>query len=165
MKTMGVGSSPLTRGKQLGSKRRTRDRRLIPTHAGKTLLIMACNGSYTGSSPLTRGKRLNRSLAKEVHGLIPTHAGKTAGCRGSGDPTPAHPHSRGENFGPRVRVRVGIGSSPLTRGKPGGRRTATFTVGLIPTHAGKTPVSFARPLNARRLIPTHAGKTSSAQPT
>ena len=50
----------------------------------------------------------------------------------------AHPRSRGENACcPRGRGRR-IGSSPLTRGKPGRRTCAPTRRRLIPAHAGKT---------------------------
>ena len=72
-----AGSSPLTRGKRSESSRRSAPRRLIPAHAGKT--VVRCfrsfrssahprsrgenrlpsrqTGSRPGSSPLTRGKQ------------------------------------------------------------------------------------------------------------
>ena len=70
------GSSPLTRGKRRGWARRRRSQRLIPAHAGKTLLARSpyrCPAAHPrsrgentiergrdavdrGSSPLTRGK-------------------------------------------------------------------------------------------------------------
>ena len=93
----GRGSSPLTRGKQVGAGFRRLRGRLIPAHAGKTptraatrlrarahprsrgenLEGLAGLLSGLGSSPLTRGKRcpMLRLLARV--GLIPAHAGKT----------------------------------------------------------------------------------------
>ena len=73
------------------------------------------------------------------------------------------------------------GSSPLTRGKPLIGAKGTPSVGLIPAHAGKTPILVfyrfqaegSSPLTRgkpsetvrqgirRRLIPAHAGKTAS----
>ena len=53
----------------------------------------------------------------------------------------AHPRSRGENFAPVIPILMEIGSSPLTRGKPGSRSTERSARRLIPAHAGKT-VSF-----------------------
>ena len=50
----------------------------------------------------------------------------------------AHPRSRGENLDGFGLVKVDAGSSPLTRGKPGGSRGPTVGSGLIPAHAGKT---------------------------
>ena len=91
-----------------------------------------------GSSPLTRGKLDRRDRTRIRFRLIPAHAGKTAGCRGSDDPTAAHPRSRGENRGRRRGGSAPAGSSPLTRGKPHPRRPDMAARRLIPAHAGKT---------------------------
>ena len=92
-----LGSSPLTRGKRAnqggGGER--------------------CHGS----SPLTRGKPNGRSRPPVHVGLIPAHAGKTGACVPLRAPFGAHPRSRGENPDCGVRVFLGEGSSPLTRGK------------------------------------------------
>ena len=53
-------------------------------------------------------------------------------------PTPAHPRSRGENFGVEEDSGLIDGSSPLTRGKRAPHQRARFFLGLIPAHAGKT---------------------------
>ena len=73
-----------------------------------------------------------------------------------------------------------MGSSPLTRGKPGRKHRQPLQAGLIPAHAGKTsacrgfrgggrgssPLTRGKPTpcidrgGADRLIPAHAGKTS-----
>ena len=114
---MSCGSSPLTRGKRARGGRISRRVRLIPAHAGKTLMMRsfirhlpahprsrgencACLkkcGIIAGSSPLTRGKLAARRRTPHPWGLIPAHAGKTD------------------------RVAHGLqacaGSSPLTRGK------------------------------------------------
>ena len=91
------GSSPLTPGKPPPRAVRGADLRLIPAHAGKTVLrrvsrpvsaahprsrgenplTSTARKPRTGSSPLTRGKR-NRVLAWQcAPRLIPAHAGKT----------------------------------------------------------------------------------------
>ena len=136
------GSSPLTRGKRDTRLLQHLDRGLIPAHAGKTTLrALGLRGlgahprsrgenqpnpprhqHQAGSSPLTRGKH-GFVVPERFHpGLIPAHAGKTSTPSPPRERLKAHPRSRGENrrvplFGPRVR-----GSSPLTRGKRGGRR-------------------------------------------
>ena len=91
------GSSPLTRGKPDLSEVGGSLGRLIPAHAGKTLVREATpedrwahprsrgenQPSQTpgrpllGSSPLTRGKLACLSAFMGKHGLIPAHAGKT----------------------------------------------------------------------------------------
>ena len=94
-----MGSSPLTRGKPLGAGQYAIHGRLIPAHAGKTVLAAARPVEYKahprsrgenvttvtkaraieGSSPLTRGKRESRAKTPQSGGLIPAHAGKTSG--------------------------------------------------------------------------------------
>ena len=91
------GSSPLTRGKPLDLGAESRFERLIPAHAGKTLVAdtaqvagtahprsrgengraAAADFHTNGSSPLTRGKPAPDAIVQEGGGLIPAHAGKT----------------------------------------------------------------------------------------
>ena len=133
-------------------------RGLIPTHAGKTLIVRqaweqhkahphsrgenaasdAIQFDLEGSSPLTRGKRSVLTSYVGRVGLIPTHAGKTRAKCNSSNPARAHPHSRGENDGGQARGCLYQGSSPLTRGKRGSLARFLDGRGLIPTHAGKT---------------------------
>ena len=161
--TLPVGSSPLTRGKPMSAQSTRRPARLIPAHAGKTLVLetpVPVPGAHprsrgenvstpilfaqeVGSSPLTRGKPDNSQIRALSRGLIPAHAGKTSPRRNCQDCKPAHPRSRGENVEASAGGRVSRGSSPLTRGK----RTTCGT-----THP------------ASRLIPAHAGKTRTTAP-
>ena len=193
------GSSPLTRGKPVLGTGTALAHGLIPAHAGKTnplgprhslrrahprsrgenTLIRADDKKFEGSSPLTRGKPAGQALAVSALGLIPAHAGKTGtGIGGIGRPW-AHPRSRGENVGRVRRTGQLRGSSPLTRGKPGGHGAPDFRRRLIPAHAGKTShhgahgggVAGSSPLTRGKrachlnagvkvgLIPAHAGKT------
>ena len=195
------GSSPLTRGKRVCPSAGWKDKGLIPAHAGKTCAPLArasarwahprsrgenfwlhCRHvTRAGSSPLTRGKR--EILGGDLRGgwLIPAHAGKTLGEGLEAGYERAHPRSRGENIQTCVQVAADLGSSPLTRGKPLIGAKGTPSVGLIPAHAGKTPILVfyrfqaegSSPLTRgkpsetvrqgirRRLIPAHAGKTAS----
>ena len=112
-----AGSSPLTRGKLCFIGGKLRCRRLIPAHAGKTVMgrfwrnhaeahprsrgenvsPSARRAVARGSSPLTRGKRrLTRSELAHAR-LIPAHAGKTPASRHQRASGRAHPRSRGEN--------------------------------------------------------------------
>ena len=70
-----------------------------------------------GSSPLTRGKRTERRQILRRRRLIPAHAGKTVNTQAPRISVPAHPRSRGENYGVEIELFDGYGSSPLTRGK------------------------------------------------
>ena len=136
-RTRREGSSPLTRGKHGGDRRRRARSRLIPAHAGKTTGAVPPTGSRTahprsrgenpksnaafggagGSSPLTRGKRTGLAAAGWAVGLIPAHAGKTNPTRPDTNTKRAHPRSRGENSHRGDAASIAQGSSPLTRGK------------------------------------------------
>ena len=198
----GPGSSPLTRGKPLRNLAFALDSGLIPAHAGKTeadrcpvvqswahprsrgenLLLVLPSGSIQGSSPLTRGKRRARHSCSARRRLIPAHAGKTRVALNQAPFARAHPRSRGENF-VRSRARlIGLGSSPLTRGKHDRELRRRHVPGLIPAHAGKTRArrvagcdrrahprsrgensrSRHYPDAGRWLIPAHAGKTDTS---
>ena len=156
--TLAGGSSPLTRGKRRWRCHGAHGPRLIPAHAGKTLLLTSTSVLRTahprsrgenlawavegareyGSSPLTRGKRGERGSACSMIWLIPAHAGKTRSRRGSARISTAHPRSRGENRSLLTDLISPSGSSPLTRGKQGVDRRGGPARGLIPAHAGKT---------------------------
>ena len=164
------GSSPLTRGKRRRSHRLRTTARLIPAHAGKTSRV--CLGdprgaahprsrgeniadsaplrSSRGSSPLTRGKRKGPLAALPHSRLIPAHAGKTRPKDDAGIQGAAHPRSRGENREAAALNGDREGSSPLTRGKRSRSPSSVNGTGLIPAHAGKTPVRRAsrRPSSA-----------------
>ena len=152
------GSSPLTRGKLGELVHFLRGHRLIPAHAGKTVVEPVWTNVSTahprsrgenaremtgltqvqGSSPLTRGKLGEGRGGPGCQRLIPAHAGKTRAwswCRWS---PAAHPRSRGENLGDDDARQGEAGSSPLTRGKLQGRTCVRRSVRLIPAHAGKT---------------------------
>ena len=138
MRVKCAGSSPLTRGKHELKHARTRIKRLIPTHAGKTCCRRTrgapswahphsrgeneSNPRPTavtmGSSPLTRGKPSSAVINVALIGLIPTHAGKTSSRSWTSRCRTAHPHSRGENHSVALVAGCAQGSSPLTRGKP-----------------------------------------------
>ena len=164
-----AGSSPLTRGKPRSGPRARRLRRLIPAHAGKTpgagsrsrafrahprsrgenLMPGCLIAPGVGSSPLTRGKRGVETLLHECGGLIPAHAGKTSQPCSVPAAGAAHPRSRGENvLSPSLRF-GGLGSSPLTRGKPWRCSGQTPPVRLIPAHAGKTPSPKSKAARSR----------------
>ena len=159
------GSSPLTRGKRVFPTRAPLVEGLIPAHAGKTAAQWSAIAAGTahprsrgengdgqavcpacvGSSPLTRGKHIDGVAGGPCLGLIPAHAGKTLRAVTLVFYHSAHPRSRGENTTFEPSRRWGIGSSPLTRGKPNFESTYAELRGLIPAHAGKTPGRHRRP--------------------
>ena len=171
------GSSPLTRGKLIDPLIALAVGGLIPAHAGKTspfrLRVVAVGAhprsrgeNYRdgndlqlpeGSSPLTRGKRFLVNLEDVLHGLIPAHAGKTQPRGWLPRRARAHPRSRGENASAPSRRLYGVGSSPLTRGKPGRSCPSTRAAGLIPAHAGKTVPGWLN-RGARRAHPRSRGE-------
>ena len=134
-----LGSSPLTQGKRCMILPTGRPVRLIPTHAGKTAgsfpewspfgahprsrgeNASAVSAAYpaSGSSPLTRGKQAASRGCCVAARLIPAHAGKTTSTATRACFAWAHPRSRGENERPSFLRSPQLGSSPLTRGKPG----------------------------------------------
>ena len=116
-----------------------------------------------GSSPLTRGKHAEAIRTYETPRLIPAHAGKTRALRVTVMVSPAHPRSRGENRRDGRCQAVGQGSSPLTRGKPGGSGRPMRTAGLIPAHAGKTAFAAAL-VQAARAHPRSRGENEQGAP-
>ena len=92
-----LGSSPLTRGKRFNVGAGLRITRLIPAHAGKTLVGEAASEDG-GAHPRSRGENASDLGSIPSHGwLIPAHAGKTSFRFSAGAFLPAHPRSRGEN--------------------------------------------------------------------
>ena len=155
------GSSPLTRGKLKALALDEEYTRLIPAHAGKTVLNVSkavlteahprsrgenfrdtlMPALWSGSSPLTRGKLCPRLSIPRLDGLIPAHAGKTAGPLRAPTRPEAHPRSRGENNLLALHAQGLEGSSPLTRGKLSVSMRTRILLRLIPAHAGKTHLS------------------------
>ena len=178
-----AGSSPLTRGKLCSYPQRWALRGLIPAHAGKTLgghfglpfrsahpRSRGENGEKWdtatprgGSSPLTRGKRRRPHPHPPRRRLIPAHAGKTSQSRWVPRCASAHPRSRGENGVLACEFLEGVGSSPLTRGKPGRVTRGMHARGLIPAHAGKTG-GRASPPAGRPAHPRSRGENDEAFP-
>ena len=174
------GSSPLTRGKP-HLEPAGRDRRgLIPAHAGKTDPWRFVAFSYrahprsrgenialddlgwlrNGSSPLTRGKRQRDPIYRTHTRLIPAHAGKTSGSGAHHARRRAHPRSRGENQLSETCIIVGMGSSPLTRGKRCEVPPRGFFQRLIPAHAGKTS-TYGRRSTSWTAHPRSRGENST----
>ena len=153
-----AGSSPLTRGKPSGPAAGLAVLGIIPAHAGKTPVgtlrqqfsrdhprsrgenrsVGRSRRHRRGSSPLTRGKPDERRGHRFGTGIIPAHAGKTGLAGVSSTISADHPRSRGENSFPGFGFVGDGGSSPLTRGKPGGRVSRVGARWIIPAHAGKT---------------------------
>ena len=156
------------RGKRCRESCRPRPRRLIPAHAGKTVIARskssgrgahprACgenliwNSTHTqspGSSPRMRGKRFCPGSQLRLCRLIPAHAGKTVMLMSTILNMRAHPRACGENRLCPHKTEFLPGSSPRMRGKQSGRVRAAVQQRLIPAHAGKTQ---PRPASRYRL--------------
>ena len=133
------GTSPHTRGKLYPASPLAGWCRNIPAYAGKTF---AWGADYVGSaehprirgenistllpinylagtSPHTRGKRVDQAHSTSPRRNIPAYAGKTLIQRLSISLVEEHPRIRGENAWVSANMKLKIGTSPHTRGKPG----------------------------------------------
>ena len=122
----------------MGSRSALCPRGIIPAHAGFTSSHDPLCVSPDGSSPHTRGLRPHTCVTADTYRIIPAHAGFTPSCDRCHVTATDHPRTRGvypqRGSGPRSRP----GSSPHTRGLPGGGLVAGGQGRIIPAHAGFT---------------------------
>ena len=112
-----AGNIPAHAGKTVGSHAAERDIREHPRSRGENFLIASKKKRDWGTSPLTRGK-LSSAWSWLWNGRnIPAHAGKTQPVLFVFKTSQEHPRSRGENGIWLMDEHVGLGTSPLTRGK------------------------------------------------
>ena len=115
--SVGLGTSPRTRGKPNEISVRSTGKRNIPAHAGKTKPPCGKPKIYTehprargenpwpnhgqtttqGTSPRTRGKPDHQRAGEADIRNIPAHAGKTHTRRVHNQASTEHPRARGEN--------------------------------------------------------------------
>ncbi len=165
------GSSPPTRGTQSPWGAHAGAARLIPAHAGNTCGRSTLDKgpaahprprgehkahslntpSTNGSSPPTRGTPPGPPGGAPPRRLIPAHAGNTRGAGALRRASPAHPRPRGEHRTQTWSRSPAAGSSPPTRGTPGGGQRALALRRLIPAHAGNTRVQPRQ----RLQVPAH----------
>ena len=101
------------------------------------MLALASPGGL-GSSPLARGKQGFREAIRDVPRIIPACAGETSGYAARSRRAGDHPRLRGGNSTLSWCEGMGLGSSPLARGKrPYGQEDATC-LRIIPACAGET---------------------------
>ena len=91
-----------------------------------------------GTSPRTRGKPKPATWWVKPRRNIPAHAGKTPRKLCPFWVLKEHPRARGENMVAVGFPRVGVGTSPRTRGKPADVLNQALRSRNIPAHAGKT---------------------------
>ena len=157
------GSSPLARGKCCRGRGCGGDRGFIPTRAGKIMSEQlegstipvhphsrgenpwerGDGSSGVGSSPLARGKFVDPPLGLGCDRFIPTRAGKMLPRLHEGCWDGVHPHSRGENYYGATQLLPHDGSSPLARGKCGGRRASRLVPRVHPHSRGENLVAVA----------------------
>ena len=153
-----AGSSPHTRGAHLYGEALQVARGIIPAYAGSTRMSpgMTPIGSDhprirgehrgagqpgaldRGSSPHTRGAPAPGFSIRPGAGIIPAYAGSTFPSLASTSARRDHPRIRGEHVRLALRVAIGNGSSPHTRGALDRVRRYLHDVGIIPAYAGST---------------------------
>ena len=155
------GSSPRMRGTREDFLHRTRNARIIPAHAGNTLICpptarprsdhpRACGEhkkevtdekGKVGSSPRMRGTPpLGQDLSAGRR-IIPAHAGNTPPAPRPDQSDTDHPRACGEHFPPGRRFPMLFGSSPRMRGTRRPGLPGTILGRIIPAHAGNTTAS------------------------
>ena len=152
-----LGLIPARAGKTISPGVHPASSRAHPRSRGENAPGRSGGREQGGSSPLARGKRVSSFCVTAGTGLIPARAGKTDGLDAHGFLLRAHPRSRGENENPEHDTSLGLGSSPLARGKLGGRRALLDEAGLIPARAGKT-TGRSQKSSCRRAHPRSRGE-------
>ena len=140
MNNIELGSSPHTRGTRIDADRYRPNTRFIPAYAGNAprmprrptrspvhprirgerVLLPLHTEPEHGSSPHTRGTLLESTTRLKQNRFIPAYAGNAPrGTRAAG-PSSVHPRIRGERTPKLRQYAPANGSSPHTRGTPGG---------------------------------------------
>ena len=156
--SVGVGSSPHTRGARGAVFGAEPVGGIIPAYAGSTATADRMSmetadhprirgehfapGTPTrpssGSSPHTRGARLRTPPRPRPRRIIPAYAGSTDPAPGSRPGPGDHPRIRGEHSTYKIGTMKATGSSPHTRGAQGDSGLGSEPVRIIPAYAGST---------------------------
>ena len=92
-----------------------------------------------------RGKDAEAAIDELSRRITPAHAGKSPMLITSRYITQDHPRPCGEKYVDIVQKAEDIGSPPPMRGKDNALLGLSFTAGITPAHAGKSPsTSFWR---------------------
>ena len=108
-----------------------------PRLRGEKSILICASDCCSGSSPLTRGKVTLFFAHPILYRIIPAYAGKRDHSRSFRSCQQDHPRLRGEKRLALYGLYVGIGSSPLTRGKGHEGGGGGGGHGIIPAYAGK----------------------------
>ena len=112
---------------------------------------------YRGSSPLTRGTRESGRVCYLIARFIPAYAGnsksKSRRCLFSS----VHPRLRGELILFLIGCKIGIGSSPLTRGTQPQLFWSSGRLRFIPAYAGNSRLASGRILGKQGSSPLTRG--------
>ena len=158
MMALGLGPSPLARGKLSAASVTVPVMGTIPARAGETVQdaayhtvhgdhprsrggnIAGCNfwATHLGPSPLARGKLDVTAVNYDARGTIPARAGETTPQEPRIGPQRDHPRSRGGNAAVRSARPSVLGPSPLARGKLNTGVCFWHLNGTIPARAGET---------------------------
>ena len=170
------GSSPRMRGSHGYETNSFHVPGIIPAHAGLTRYHVS-SGQYRGdhpracgahlhrtkqictlwgSSPRMRGSRGAGDEEETLQGIIPAHAGLTLLQQVKLFVARDHPRACGAHGVIMRKVIILLGSSPRMRGSPGRRIAMTDYEGIIPAHAGLTPI-WRRSDRKRRDHPRACG--------
>ena len=144
-----TGLIPARAGNTTKTQTRKEPRWAHPRSRGEHDYSPADPSLALGSSPLARGTRELRGYSHPVTGLIPARAGNTGVVGEDGVFGGAHPRSRGEHCGVKVRRRIMTGSSPLARGTLRQLRYGAEVTGLIPARAGNTNLTISSTSTSR----------------
>ena len=154
----GHGSSPRMRGKLFHNCSVLCFVRIIPAHAGQTMVAgrhstpstdhpracganawrRDCRRAIYGSSPRMRGKPEHRHPGHGHRRIIPAHAGQTSPHAIMPPRSTDHPRACGANYNGTYSTFDDLGSSPRMRGKLTADAGDTHSRRIIPAHAGQT---------------------------
>ena len=115
-----------------------------PRSCGEKCVSMTGVGCRTGTSPLMRGNGPCLGVTPSSIRIIPAHAGKRRSPKLQALLDEDHPRSCGEKSLPAPVVIFWRGSSPLMRGKVSVDELLGRFMGIIPAHAGKSPMPDPR---------------------
>ena len=112
-----------------------------PRSRGEYYVDKANHIAHHGSSPLSRGIHRNQDKTRVLFRIIPALAGNTHIVAFHNFHIRDHPRSRGEYQWQSFWTPLPLGSSPLSRGIPGGHDRGYLVVRIIPALAGNTAVN------------------------